>query len=157
MHTCIYITSSDKFGFNVINIILSETPLHGNNKVINFITLCCKQYIFSCLLQRRILLCIKQEKIYIVCNIYFVLKQSNADLCWFKQDMKKATFSLVVEGFDRSINGSVKIQGISACNYVWIYKNAHVLFLKSISTFFTLCNYKPFTLWAILQSAAINR
>lgn len=84
----------------------------------------------------------------IVCNIYFILKQSNADLCWFKQDMKKATFSLVVEGFDRSINGSVKIQGISACNYVWIYKNAHVLFLKSISTFFTLCNYKPFTLWA---------
>lgn len=82
----------------------------------------------------------------IICNIYFILKQSNADLCWFKQDMKKATFSLVVEGFDRSRNGSVKIQGISACNYVWIYKNAHVLFLKSISTFFTLCNYKPFTL-----------
>lgn len=50
----IYTTTSNRVGFNVTNIILGETPLNVNNKVINFIILCCKQYIFSCLLQSRI-------------------------------------------------------------------------------------------------------
>lgn len=50
----IYTTTSNRVGFNITNIILGETPLNVNNKVINFIILCCKQYIFSCLLQSRI-------------------------------------------------------------------------------------------------------
>lgn len=66
----IYTTTSNRVGFNVINIILGDTPLNGNNKIINFIILCCKQYIFSCLLQSRIpnlcgLLCHLRMKYYI--------------------------------------------------------------------------------------------
>lgn len=66
----IYTTTSNRVGFNVINIILGDTPLNGNNKIINFIILCCKQYIFSCLLQSRIpnlcsLLCHIRMKYYI--------------------------------------------------------------------------------------------
>lgn len=41
----IYITTSNRIGFNSINIILGETPLNVNNKVTNFIIYCCKQYI----------------------------------------------------------------------------------------------------------------
>lgn len=40
---CVYTTTTNRVGFNVINIILGETPLNGNNKEINCILLCCKQ------------------------------------------------------------------------------------------------------------------
>lgn len=38
----IYIIIFNRVGFNIINIILGEILLNVNNKVMNFIILCCK-------------------------------------------------------------------------------------------------------------------
>lgn len=45
----IYQYTSIRIGFNVINILLGELPLSKDNKVVNFIILYTKQYLFCCL------------------------------------------------------------------------------------------------------------
>lgn len=45
----IYQYTSIRISFNVINILLGELPLSKDNKVVNFIILYAKQYLFWCL------------------------------------------------------------------------------------------------------------
>lgn len=45
----IYQSTSLRIGFNVVNILLGELPLSKGNKVVNFIILYTKQYLFCCL------------------------------------------------------------------------------------------------------------
>lgn len=45
----IYHATSLRLGFNVVNILFGELPMSKNNKVINLIILCSKQYLFTCL------------------------------------------------------------------------------------------------------------
>ena len=45
----IYNTTSQRIGFNVVNILLGELPSSKGNKIINLIILYTKQYKFSCL------------------------------------------------------------------------------------------------------------
>ena len=49
----IYRKTHERVGFNVSNIIFGKFPLSSYNKVINFIILHVKQYIFTCLLQNN--------------------------------------------------------------------------------------------------------
>lgn len=50
----IYRKTSKRIGFNVLNIIFGELPLTCHNKVINFIILSMKQYLFSCLMVNKV-------------------------------------------------------------------------------------------------------
>lgn len=43
----IYHATFLRLGFNVVNILLGELPMFKNNKVINLITLCSKQYLLT--------------------------------------------------------------------------------------------------------------
>lgn len=47
-----------RIGFNVVNILLGELPLTKNNKVVNFIILCSKQYLFTCLKKGKLSWCL---------------------------------------------------------------------------------------------------
>lgn len=49
----IYRKTSERVGFNVSNVILGDLPLSNNNRVINFIILYVKQYIFISLMQNK--------------------------------------------------------------------------------------------------------
>ena len=49
----IYRKTRERVGFNVSNIIFGKFPLSSYNKVINFIILHVKQYIFTCLMQNN--------------------------------------------------------------------------------------------------------
>lgn len=44
-------TNENGFNFNVFNVIFGEIPLNEGNKVVNFIMMSTKQYIFNCLNQ----------------------------------------------------------------------------------------------------------
>ena len=50
----IYNATSERFRFNVFNIIFWECPLQEANKVINFLNLIWKQYIYSCSIQSKL-------------------------------------------------------------------------------------------------------
>ncbi|XP_056019638.1 uncharacterized protein LOC125668194 [Ostrea edulis] len=49
----IYKTTSKRIGFNVLNILLGELPLLKGNRIVNFLILYTKQYIFSCLKKKK--------------------------------------------------------------------------------------------------------
>lgn len=49
----IYCKTTNRIGFNITNVIVGEIPLNQGNKVVNFIILYSKQYIFNCLKQKR--------------------------------------------------------------------------------------------------------
>lgn len=53
----IYRKTTERVGFNVLNIILGELPLSNNNRVINFIILYVKEYIFVSLMQNKMPIC----------------------------------------------------------------------------------------------------
>ena len=46
--------SGKRIVFHVYNILFGETSLGKDNKIVNFIILCTKQYIYLCLKQKRI-------------------------------------------------------------------------------------------------------
>lgn len=48
-----YLLNENEIGFNfhVFNVIFDEIPLNEGNKVVNFIIMSTKQYIFNCLNQ----------------------------------------------------------------------------------------------------------
>lgn len=50
----IYCKTTNRIGFNVNNVMFGEIPLNQGNKVVNFIILYTKQYIFNCLKQKKI-------------------------------------------------------------------------------------------------------
>ena len=49
----IFRRTSQRIGFNITNVIFGERPLKLCNKVVNFIILYTKQYIFYCSKQNR--------------------------------------------------------------------------------------------------------
>ena len=49
----IFRNTTKRIGFNIINVILGEMPLSVHNKVVNFIILYTKQYIFYCSKQNK--------------------------------------------------------------------------------------------------------
>lgn len=51
MYNC---KTTNRIGFNITNVIVGEMPLNQGNKVVNFIILYTKQYIFNCLTQKKI-------------------------------------------------------------------------------------------------------
>ena len=50
----IYRKTAKRIGFNVCNIILGETPLSSGNRIVIFLLLYTKQYIFTCLQQNKV-------------------------------------------------------------------------------------------------------
>ena len=62
----IYRKLSERFGFNVSNIMFGEISLSFNNKAINFIILYTKQYTFICLMQNK-----EPSLIGLVCHLKF--------------------------------------------------------------------------------------
>lgn len=50
----VYRKTAKRIGFNVCNIILGETPLSSGNRIVNFLILYTKQYIFTCLKQNKV-------------------------------------------------------------------------------------------------------
>ena len=50
----VYRKIAKRIGFNVCNIILGETPLSSGNRIVNFLILYTKQYIFTCLKQNKV-------------------------------------------------------------------------------------------------------
>lgn len=49
----IYRKTSNRVGFNVNNVLFGELPFSGYNKVVNFIILYSKQFIFNCSKQNK--------------------------------------------------------------------------------------------------------
>ena len=47
MHT--YQSTAKRVGFNLVNVLLGELPLSKGNRIVNFLILYTKQYIFLCL------------------------------------------------------------------------------------------------------------
>ena len=45
----IYQSTAKRIGFNVVNVLLGELPLSKDNRIVNFLILYTKQYIFLCL------------------------------------------------------------------------------------------------------------
>ena len=50
----IYRKTAKRIGFNVCNTILGETPLSNENRIVNFLILYTKQYIFTCVKQNKV-------------------------------------------------------------------------------------------------------
>ena len=66
----IYRATTSRVGFNASNIIFGELPLNRENRILNFIILYVKQYIFSCIYRSNIptlngLLCHLKTKFYV--------------------------------------------------------------------------------------------
>ena len=49
----IYRKTAKRIGFKVCNTILGETPLSSENRIVNFLILYTKQYIFTCVKLRN--------------------------------------------------------------------------------------------------------
>ena len=50
----IYRKTAKRIGFNVCNTILGETHLSNENRIVNFLKLYTKQYIFTCVKQNKV-------------------------------------------------------------------------------------------------------
>lgn len=50
----IYCKTTNRIGFNITDVIVGEIPLNWGDKVVNFIILYTKQYIFNFLKQKKI-------------------------------------------------------------------------------------------------------